>query len=101
MGVGVSLMRFKYPANQGNCDAIVIVETRFYQIMFSNKMHIFQFKKHEKLNLLDKSSHDVSSFRCLMCIKSSNEQSTFIGKFTFVYKLLVSPLNEFLQPEIM
>ena len=50
MGVGVSLMRFKYPANQGNCDAIVIVETRLYQIMFSNKMHIFQFKKHEKLN---------------------------------------------------
>ena len=46
MGVGVSLMRFKYPANQGNCDAIVIVETRLYQIMFSNKMHIFQFKKH-------------------------------------------------------
>ena len=46
MGVGVSLMRFKYPANQGNCDAIVIVETRFYQIMFSNKMHIFRFKKH-------------------------------------------------------
>ena len=34
-------------------------------------------------------------------MNSSHEQSTFIGKFTFVYKLLSLPLNEFLETKIL
>ena len=44
-----------------------------------------------RLNQLNREhiATNVWCFLCLICVNSSHEQSTFIGKFTFVYKLWV------------